>query len=83
MKIKFKRVNGSLIVSRDGEQKVLPTLKDVWEYIFHQRFIAYVNGEPISNHNDTIYPVDSLIPPTVEKTVKFYDLDAQGGVLLI
>ncbi len=71
MKIKFKRVNGSLIVSRDGEQKVLPTLRDVWEYIFHQRFIAYVNGEQISNHNDTIYPVDSLLPPTVEKTVKF------------
>lgn len=80
MILKFKKDNGALIVSRDGMQFVLPTLKDVWQYIFHQRFIACVKGEPTKHHNETLYPVDSLIPPTVEKTVKFYDLDAQGGV---
>lgn len=83
MRIKFRKDNGSLIVSRDGEQKILPTLNDVWQWIFHQKFIAEVKGEPVYYHNDTLYPVDSLIPPTVEKTVKFYDLDAQGGVLII
>lgn len=84
MIVKFrKEKNGTLIVSKDGEQKICSSLSEVWQYVFHQRFIAHVKGEPTTYHNDTLYPVYSLIPPTVEKTVKFYDLDAQGGVLII
>lgn len=81
--LKFRQEKGLFIMENDGREIIFPTLHDALEYIFYQRFIALVQGKSIGYHNDTLYPVYSLLPPTVEKTVKFYDLDAQGGVLLI
>lgn len=77
-KMKFrKEKNGTLIVSTNGEQKVCSSLSEVWQYIFYQKFIAIVKGEDVTSHNDTLYPVNSLLPPVVEKVAKFYDLGAE------
>lgn len=81
--LKLKVIKGQIIVSYNGRQILYPSMREALEYIFYQRFIALVKGEKIGYHNDTLYPVNSLLPPTVEKTVKFYDLDAQGGVIVI
>jgi hypothetical protein len=81
--LKLKVIKGQVIVSCNGRQMLYPSIREAWEYILYQMFIALVQGKPIGYHNDTLYPVDSLLPPTVEKTVKFYDLDAQGGVLVL
>jgi hypothetical protein len=34
-------------------------------------------GETVTYHKNTLYPVDSLLPPVVTKTVKFFDLGAE------
>jgi hypothetical protein len=39
--------------------------------------MALVAGESIGYHNDTLYPVDNLLPPVVEKVAKFYDLGVE------
>jgi hypothetical protein len=81
--LKLKVIKGQVIVSYNGRQMLYRTIREALEYIFYQRFIALVQGQKIGYHNDTLYPVYSLLPPTIEKAVKFYDLDAQGGVLII
>ena len=81
--LKLKVIKGQVIVSYNGHQMVYRSMREALEYIFYQRFIALVQGKPIGVHNDTLYPVYSLLPNTVEKTVKFYDLDAEGGVILL
>lgn len=81
--LKLKVIKGQIIVSYNGIQVLYRTMREALEYIFYQIFIALAQGKPIGYHNDTLYPVYSLLPPTVEKTVKFYDLDAQGGVIVI
>lgn len=81
--LKLKVIKGQVIVSYNGRQMLYRTMREALEYIFYQRFIALVQGQKIGYPNDTLYPVYSLLPPTIEKTVKFYDLDAQGGVVII
>lgn len=77
-KLKFrKEKNGTLIVSTNGEQKVCSSLSEVLQYIFYQKFIAKVKGEDVTSHNDTLYPVNSLLPPVVEKVAYFYDLGVE------
>lgn len=76
-RLKFKKYKGMLIVEYDGREMIFPTLHDALEYIFYRRFMALVKGKPIGYHYDTLYPVDSLLPPVVEKVAKFYDLGVE------
>lgn len=76
-KLKMRKQNGVFIVAYDGKEILFPTLHDALEYIYYRRFMALVAGEPIGYHNDTLYPVDSLLPPVVEKVAKFYDLGVE------
>lgn len=76
-KLKFRKENGKLIVNNNGVDIVFPTLRDVWQYIFYQKFIAMVKGEDVTYHNDTLYPVNSLQPPIVKKVAYFYDLGVE------
>lgn len=76
-KLKFRKEKGMLIVEYDGREMIFPTLHDALEYIFYRRFMALVADESIGYHNDTLYPVDSLLPPVVEKVAKFYDLGVE------
>lgn len=71
------------IVEYDGRERLFRSLHDAWQYIFYLRIIAHNYGKKTYYHVSTIYPVYSLVPTTVEKTVKFYDLDAQEGVVII
>jgi hypothetical protein len=79
---KFRKEKGSFIVESDGRERLFRTLHDAWQYIFYLRSIARYYGEPTKSPEKPLYPADSLLPPTVERTVKFYDLDAQEGVLI-
>lgn len=76
-KLKMRKQNGVFIVTYDGREIIFPKLHDALEYIFYRRFMALVMGENIYSHNDTLYPVNSLLPPVVEKVAKFYDLGAE------
>lgn len=64
-------------MSYKGRQMLYRTMREALEYIFYQRFIALVKGEKIGCHNDTLYPVDSLLPPVVKKVDYFYDLNKE------
>ena len=75
--LKFKSVRGQYIITYNDHEIIFNKLHDAIEYIFYQRFIALVAGRPIGYHNDTLYPVHSLLPPVVEKTVKFFDLGVE------
>lgn len=76
-KLKMRKQNGVFIVTFHGKEILFPTLHDALEYIYYRRFMALVAGEAIGYHNDTLYPVDSLLPPVVEKVAKFYDLGVE------
>lgn len=80
---RLRREKGMFIVEYDGRERLFGSLHDAWQYIFYLRIIARNYGVKTYYHVSTIYPVYSLVPPTVEKTVKFYDLDAQEGVVII
>ena len=75
--LKFRKEKGLFIVEYYGREMIFPTLHDALEYIFYRRFLALVLGQPIGCHNDTLYPVNSLLPPVVEKVAKFYDLGVE------
>ena len=72
--LKFRKEKGMFIVKYDGREIIFPTMHDALEYIFYRKFMAFVAGEPIGYRNDTLYPVNSLLPPVVEKVAKFFDL---------
>ena len=75
MPIKFYSRHGMHVVTYKGREHLFTKLHDALQYIFYLKFIALVDGHPISyKHNDTLYPVYSLLPPVVEKVVKYYDL---------
>ena len=76
-KLKFKSKNGYHIITCKGRDHIFTSLHDALEYIFYQKFIALVDGRPLGVHNDTLYPVNSLLPPVVEKVAKFYDSGAE------
>lgn len=76
-KLKLRSVRGTIIVEYDGREMIFPTMHDALEYIYYRRFMALVQDRPIGYHYHTIYPVDSLLPPVVEKVAKFYDLGAE------
>ena len=76
-RLKFRQEKGVYILQYDGREIICPTLRDGLESIFHRKFMALVQGKPIGVHNDTLYPVNSLLPPVVEKVAKFYDLGAE------
>lgn len=76
-KLKMRKQNGVFIVTYDGKEIVFTALHDAIEYIFHRKFMAEVSGEYIGYYNTTLYPVNSLLPPVVEKVAKFYDLGAE------
>ncbi len=76
-KIKLREVRDKVIVI-DGDVKMIyPSMREALEYIFYMMFICTVKGIPIGYHNDTLYPVNSLLPPVVEKVAKFYDLGVE------
>lgn len=75
--LKFRKEKGMHIVEFDKREMIFPTLHDALEYIFYRKFMAQVAGKPIGHHNDTLYPVHSLLPPVVTKTVKFFDLGVE------
>ena len=75
--LKFRKSIGLFIVTYDGREHIFRNLHDALEYIFHRKFLAEVSGEYIGYYNDTLYPVNSLLPPVVEKVAKFFDLGAE------
>lgn len=75
--LKFRKKNGIFIVKYDGREMIFSTLHDALEYIFYRRFMALVSDKIIGCHNDTLYPVYSLLPPVIEKVAKFYDLGVE------
>lgn len=75
--LKFRKEKRMFIVEYEGREMIFSTLHDALEYIFYRRFMALVSGKSIGCHNDTLYPVNSLLPPVVEKVAKFYDLGAE------
>lgn len=72
--LKFRIEKGQYIINYDDKEFIFPTLHDALEYIFYHRFMALVSGKKIGYHNDTLYPVNSLTPPTVVRIAKFFDL---------
>lgn len=75
--LKFRKEKGKFIVKYDGKEMIFPKMHDALEYIFYRKFMAQVAGEYIGYYNDTLYPVNSLLPPVVEKVAKFFDLGAE------
>lgn len=75
--LKFRKEKGMFIITYDEKEFIFPTLHDALEYIFYHRFMALVSGKKIGYHNNTLYPVNSLLPPVVEKTAKFFDLGSE------
>ena len=75
--LKFRKEKGMFLVEYDGRERMFRTLHDALQYIFYIRIIARINGESVTYHNDTLYPVYSLRPPVVAKTTYFYDLGAE------
>ena len=75
--LKFRKEKGKFIVKYDGREIVFTELHDAIEYIFHRKFMAEVSGEYIGYYNDTLYPVNSLLPPVVTKVAKFFDLGVE------
>lgn len=76
-KLKMRKQNGVYIVEVEGKRMIFSTLRDALEYVWYRKFMALVMDEPIGYHNDTLYPVNSLLPPVVEKVAKFFDLGAE------
>lgn len=71
---KLRRVKGMFIVEYDGRERLFNNLHDAWQYIYYLRIISRNNGETVTHHSDTLYPIYNLVPPVVEKVAKFYDL---------
>ena len=76
LNLKFKKTKGMFIVEVDGREIIFTALHDALEYIFYKRVMA-LPGQITTYHNDTMYPVNSLLPPVVKKMAYFYDLGAE------
>jgi hypothetical protein len=76
-KLKMRKEKGAFIVEYADRVMSFPTLHDALEYVWYRKFMALVSGEYIGYYNNTLYPVNSLLPPVVEKVAKFYDLGAE------
>lgn len=76
-KIKLRTEKGKVIVIDGNVEMIYPSMREALEYIFYIMFTFEVKGKKIGYHNDTLYPVNSLIPPTVVKEAKFFDLGAE------
>jgi hypothetical protein len=74
--LKFRRTKGMYIITYEGREFIFPTLHDALEYIFYRRAMA-LPGQITTYHNDTMYPVNSLLPPVVKRAAYFYDLGAE------
>lgn len=75
--LKFRKEKDMYIITYNGREILFQALHDAIEYIFYQKFFALMDGKMIGYHNDTLYPVHSLLPPIVVKTVKFFDLGVE------
>lgn len=75
--LKLRKKKGEYLVRFDHIEMKFPTMHDALEFIFYRKFMALVNGETIGYHNDTLYPVNSLLPPVVERVAKFFDLGVE------
>ena len=76
-KLKLKTVKGQVIVTDGSVNMIYPSMREALEYIFYIMFTFKVKGNAIGSHNDTLYPVHSLLPPVVEKVAKFFDLGVE------
>ncbi len=72
---KMYKKDGRTVVVKDGKAYCFGEgaegTKRAWEYIKIQRFIAKVNGVDISTRIDTVFPVCTLVPASVGKTVRY------------
>ena len=75
--LKLRLERGKVIVIDGNVKMIYPSMREALAYIFYIMFIFKVKGIPIGYHNDTLYPVHSLLPPVVEKTAKFFDLGVE------
>jgi hypothetical protein len=73
--IKMIKKNNRTFVVKDGKEYCFGEGKDgikrALAYIDIQRFICKVNGVDISTRIDTVFPVRSLVPASVGKTVRY------------
>ncbi len=76
-KLKLRAVRGKVIVIDGKVEMVYPSMREALEYIFYIMFTFKVKGIPIGYHNNTLYPVNSLLPPVVKKVAYFYDLGTE------
>lgn len=80
--LKMKTKKGHTYVSR-GDKVMdfgegLEGLRNALQLVEVVRFISRVEGVRISSNISTRYPVRSLLPPTREKLVKFFDLGEEA-----
>lgn len=75
--LKMRKQHAAYIVTYEGREIIFAKMRDALEYVFYRKFMAEVSGEYIGYYNNTLYPVNSLLPPVVEKVAKFYDLGAE------
>ena len=73
--IKMYKKHGKTVVVKDGKKHCFGEgaegTKRAWEYVKIQHFIAKVNGVDICSRFDTAYPVRSMVPNGVGKTVRY------------
>lgn len=73
--LKMYKKDGRTVVVKDGKAYCFGEgaegTKRAWEYIKIQRFIAKVNGVDVCSRIDTAYPVRSIVPNGVGKTVRY------------
>ena len=67
--------HGHTFIVKDGKEYCFGEGKDgirrALQYIEIQRFICKVNGVDYRTANDTLFPVRSLVPASVGKTVRY------------
>lgn len=80
--LKMKTKNGHTYVSRGNRVMDfgmgLEGLRQALQFVEVVRFISKVEGVRISSNISTRFPVRSLLPPTREKLVKFFDLGEEA-----
>lgn len=73
--LKMFKKDGRTVVVKDGKEYCFGEgaegTKRAWEYIKLQMFICKVNGIDYRTANDTLFPVRSLVPASVGKTVRY------------
>ena len=76
LQLKMKQINGVFVIEYDGGHIVFTKLRAALEYVLLRKKLAHPY-EVTTSHNDTMYPVNSLLPPVVKKMAYFYDLGAE------